>query len=194
MWRKDFLLNGTYLWKTIYAESYLCFWLALLHSVSDLFFLQWSNYLSLCTFFDSISSNIEEFLLINPSANVFVFGDFNVHHKDRLSYSGGTDRPSEICSHFSILNYLIQMVSFPTWIPDRDTHSAALLDYFFLLTLVFLLQWLSLHREILTMFVVSVSIDFSSNSKWDVPIHHITCGYSCEGWNGLGDHLRDVPW
>ena len=181
MWRKDFLLNGTYLWKTIYAESYLCFWLALLHSVSDLFFLQWSNYLSLCTFFDSISSNIEEFLLINPSANVFVFGDFNVHHKDRLSYSGGTDRPSEICSHFSILNYLIQMVSFPTWIPDRDTHSPALLDYFFLLTLVFLLQWLSLHREILTMFVVSVSINFSSNSKWDVPIHHITCGYSFEG-------------
>ena len=28
--------------------------------------------------FDSISSKIDELLLINPSANVFVFGDFNV--------------------------------------------------------------------------------------------------------------------
>ena len=30
--------------------------------------------------FDSISSNIDEVLWISPSANVFVFGDFNVHH------------------------------------------------------------------------------------------------------------------
>ena len=29
-------------------------------------------------------------LSINPSA-VFVFGDFEVHHKDWLMYSGGTD-------------------------------------------------------------------------------------------------------
>ena len=43
--------------------------------------------------FDSISSNIDEVLLINPSANIFVFGDFNVHLKDWLNYSGGTDRP-----------------------------------------------------------------------------------------------------
>ena len=40
--------------------------------------------------FDSISSNIDEVLSINPSA-VFVFGDFNVHHKDWPTYSGGTD-------------------------------------------------------------------------------------------------------
>ena len=47
--------------------------------------------------FDSISSNIDEVLSINPSANVFVFGDFNVNHKDWLIYSVGTDRPSELC-------------------------------------------------------------------------------------------------
>ena len=48
--------------------------------------------------FDSISSNIDnidEVLSINLSANVLVFGDFNVHHKDWLSYSGGTDQPAE---------------------------------------------------------------------------------------------------
>ena len=46
---------------------------------------------ALCTVFDSISSNIDEALSINPSANVFVVGDFNIHHKDWLTYSGGTD-------------------------------------------------------------------------------------------------------
>ena len=27
----------------------------------------------------------------------FVFGDFNLHYKDWLTYSGGIDRPSELC-------------------------------------------------------------------------------------------------
>ena len=73
------------------ADSYLCFGLALLHSVSYFFFLYRSPSSALCTAFDSISSNIDEVLSINPSANVFVFGDFNVHHKDWLTYSSGTD-------------------------------------------------------------------------------------------------------
>ena len=72
------------------ADSYLCFRLALLHSVSYFFFLYRSPS-SLCTDFDSISSNIDEVLSINPSANVFVFWDFSVHHKDWLAYSGETD-------------------------------------------------------------------------------------------------------
>ena len=38
--------------------------------------------------------------MINPSANVFVFGDFNAHHKDWLTYSDGTDRPGEVCYSF----------------------------------------------------------------------------------------------
>ena len=96
------------------ADSYLCFRLALLHSVSYFFFLYRSPSSSLCTAFDSISSNIDKVLSINPSANVFVFGDFNVHHKDWLTYSGGTDRPGELCYNFSISNDLAQMVNFPT--------------------------------------------------------------------------------
>ena len=35
-------------------------------------------------------------LSINPSAKVFVFGDFNVYHKDWLTYSAGTDSPGEL--------------------------------------------------------------------------------------------------
>ena len=63
-------------------DSYLCFRLALLHSVSYFFFLYRSPSSSLCTLFDSISSDIDEVLSVNPSANVFVFGDFKVHHKE----------------------------------------------------------------------------------------------------------------
>ena len=80
--------------------------------------------------FDSVSYNIDEVLLINLSANVFVFGDFNSQHKDLLTYSGKTDRSGKLCYYFSISNNLTQMVNFPTQIPDCDFHSPALLDLF----------------------------------------------------------------
>ena len=127
------------------ADS-LSFRLALLHSVSYFFFLYRSPSSSLCKVFDSVSSNIGEVLSINPSANVFVFGDFNVHHKDWLTYSGGTDRPGELCYNFSISNGLTRMVNFPVRIRYCDSHTPALL-----LTLVFVLQRHSLNREILIM-------------------------------------------
>ena len=42
--------------------------------------------------------------------------------------------------------------------------------------------------------VVSVSINFPVNSKQDTPFHRVTYDYSCADWDGLRDHLRDVPW
>ena len=86
---RDFFLEN--------SVSYLYFQLALFHSVSCFFFLYRSPSSSSCTVFDVISSNIYVFLSINPSPNVFVFGDFNVHHKVCLTYSGGTNRPGEVC-------------------------------------------------------------------------------------------------
>ena len=174
------------------ADSYLCFWLALLHLVSYFFFLYQSPLL-LCTVFDSISSNIDEVLSINPSANVFVFGDFNVHHKDWLTYSGGTDRPGELCYNFSISNDLTQMVNFPTRIPDCDSHSPTCLDLFISSdasissTIAFPPFRNSDHV------VVSISIDFPSYSQQDAPFHRIACDYSHADWDGLHDHLTDVP-
>ena len=66
--------------------------------------------------------------------------------------------------------------------------------HFFLLTLVFALQWLSFHWEILNHVVVSVSIDFPSNPQQDGPFHCITYDYSHANSDGLCDHLRHVPW
>ena len=149
----------------------------------------------MCTVFYSISSNIDEVLSVNPSANnVFVFGDFNVQHKDWLTYSSGTNRSGELCYNFSISNDLTQMVNFPTRIPDCDSHSPALLDLCLssdasiCSTMAFPPLGNSDHV------VVSVSIDFPSYSQRDVPFHRIAYDYSRADWGGLRDHLRDVPW
>ena len=167
------------------VDSYLCFWLALLHALSYFFFLYQSPSSALCTVFDYISSNIDEVLSINPSAHVFVFGDFSVHHKDWLTYSGETDQPGELCYNFSISNDLTQMVNFPTRIPDCDSHSPALLDLFLssdasiCSTMAFPPLGDSDHV------VVSVSIDFPTNSQRDVPFHHsIAYDYSRADWDG----------
>ena len=67
--------------------------------------------------------------------------------------------------NFSILNDLTQMVNFPTWIPDCDSHNPALLDLFLTSdasicsTMAFPPLGNSDHV------VVSVSIDFPSNSQ-----------------------------
>ena len=50
-----------------------------------------------------------------PLANVFVFKDFNFHHKNWPSYSGGSDKFGELCYKFSISNKLTQIVNFPAW-------------------------------------------------------------------------------
>ena len=97
---------------------------------SYFFFFYRSPSSSLCTVFGSVLSNIDEILSINSSANVFVFGDFNVDHKGWLTYSGGTDGPGQLCYNFSISNDLTHMVNFPTRIRDCDSHSRTLLDLF----------------------------------------------------------------
>ena len=95
---------------------------------------------------------------------------------------------------FQISNDLTQMVNFPTWILDCDSHSPALLDFFLSFdtsicsTMAFPPLANSDHN------VVSVSIDFPTNSQQDASFRHIAYDYSCADWDGLCDHLRDVPW
>ena len=118
--RKDFItdmdgsLAGLPFVRALYPEnftdSYLYFRLALHHSVSYFFSLYRSSSSSLGPVFDSISSNLDEVLSINPPANLFVFGDF----EGWRTYSGGTDRPGELCYNFSISNDLAQLVNFST--------------------------------------------------------------------------------
>ena len=76
-------------------------------------------------------------------------------------------------------------------LPDCDSHSPALLDLYFssdtsiCSTIAFPSLGNSDH-----VVVVSVSIDVPSNSQQDATFYHIAYHY----WDGLRDHLRDVPW
>ena len=105
-----------------------------------------------------------------------------------------SDRSGKLCYNFSIPNDFTQMVNFPTCSPDCDFHSPALLDLF-----------ISSDTRICTTIalpplgnsdhvIVSFSIDFPSNSQWDALFHRIAYDYSHADWDGLCDHLRDVPW
>ena len=70
------------------------------------------------------------------------------------------------------------MVNFPTWIPDYDSYSLALLDLFvssdasICSTMAFPVLGNSHHT------VVSVSSDFLINSKQDTPFHRVAYDYS----------------
>ena len=134
-------------------------------SVSDLFLTQWimailskastpnkfeshnplklifMNIQGLCSIFVECESFPDILALLKTLA----FGDFNIHHKEWLTNSGGTDRLGAPCYNFSISNDLTSIVNFPNWIPDCDSHSSALLDLFLLLMLIFIIQWLSFH-------------------------------------------------
>ena len=66
--------------------GFLRFQLALLHSLSY-FFCRYRSPSPSCIIFDAISFNIDEFFWINPSANLLISGDFNIHHKDWLTYT-----------------------------------------------------------------------------------------------------------
>ena len=84
------------------------------------------------------------------------------------------------------------MVNFPTQIPDCDSCGPALLD-------LFLTSDASISAMVYPplgnsdQVVVSVSIDFPSNSQRDAPFHRIAYYYFCADLDGLCDHVRDVP-
>ena len=113
--------------------------------------------------------------------NVFVFEGFNIHHKDWLTYSDRTDRPSKVSYNLE-WPYSDSLLSHSNpWL----LLSQSWCYYLFCSGFPFFRR--------LWHVVVSVSIDFSSNTKGDDPFCLITCYYPCADWIGLNDHLRDVP-
>ena len=93
---------------------------------------------------------------------------------------------------FFLSNDVPQMVNFPTRIPDCNFHSPALLDLFLSSDNISTMAFLPLGNS--DPVVISVSIDFPSSSQWNAPFHHVAYDYSRADWDGLCDHLIDVPW
>ena len=85
------------------------------------------------------------------------------------------------------------MVNFPTQIPDCDSHSLALL-FLFLSSDASIYSTMAFPPLGNSDHVVSVSIDFPSNSQYNALFHCIAYDYSCTDWDHLCDPLRDVPW
>ena len=86
------------------------------------------------------------------------------------------------------------MVNFPTKIPDSGSHCLALLDSFISsdTSICSTMAFPPLRNS--DNVTVSVSIDFPSYSLKDALFQCIAYDYSCADWDGLRDHLKDVPW
>ena len=92
-----------------------------------------------------------------------------------------------------ISNDLTQIVNFLTRIPGCDSYSLALLDFFLSsdASVCFTMAFHPLGNS--DHVVVSVSIAFLINSKQHAPFHRVAYDCSRADWDGLCNHLRDVP-
>ena len=147
--------------------------------------------MSLCVIFDAISFYIDEVRSINPSANVFVFRYFNVHHKDWLTSSGETDRTDELFYNFSTSYDLNKMDNCRIRIPDCDSHSPVHLNLF--LKLVLVLSSLSLHWKKLIMLLSQFLLTFCHTQK-GMPLFTAQLIIIIVLTGSFRDHLRDDLW
>ena len=94
------------------------------------------------------------------STHQLMFLSLTLTSKDWFS-----SQPGELCYNFSILNDLTQILNCPTWIPDSDSHSRALLDLFISsdASICSIMAFPPLGNS--DHVVVSVSIDFPTNSQ-----------------------------
>ena len=136
------------------ADSY--FQLDLLHSVSISAWFLMPYHLTLMRFSWSTHQI------------VFVFGDFDIHHKDWLTYSAIPINLIDAVN--SVIIFLSQMtllrwLTFPLGSQTITFRVFFFWISFFLLTLVFVLQWLSLHWTILIMLLSRFPLTFHQTQK-----------------------------
>ena len=175
-------------------SPFMCFRLSLLHSTSYLFVLYRSPSNQDCSVLDNISDSIDRAISSHPSANIYVCGDFNSHHKDWLPNHIKTDQAGRNAQSFAISHNLSQMVDFITRIPDNENHNPSTLDLF-----------LSSKPEICNVssappfgnsdhVLVSVDISVSSPASYDSPIHRTLYSFDRGDWDSFRDFIRDAPW
>ena len=175
------------------CKSFMCFRLSLLHSTSYLFFLYRSPSSQDCSVIDSVSQSIDSALTNHPSANIFVFGDFNVHHSGWLHHSS-TDVAGTHAFNFAVSQGLHQTVDFFTRIPDRDDHSPSLLDLFLTSNPSICETSSSGPLGKSDHVVVNMQISLSTKGAPEPPYHRTLFSYDRGDWDSFRDFLRDVTW
>ena len=147
-----FLLYGTYLQKNLWILTYVLDWL---YSI---------QYLTSFSSIDHLLHLIMQFHLTQMSFSqsthllFFLFGDFNIHHKNWPSYYGGdlVNFVITFLSQMALLRWLTFLLRSLT-----VTLTVLLLWIsFFLLMLVFVLKWLFHHWEILIMLLCKFLLTF----------------------------------
>ena len=143
-------LHRTYLWKTLQILTYVFDQLYFTQCLTS--FSSIDHLLQLCARF-LILFHLTQ-MRFSRSTHLLMF----------LSLETLTSIIRTDCYNFSISNDLTQMVNFPTRIPDCDSHSPALLDLFISsdASICSTMAFPSLGNS--DHVVVSVSIDFPSNS------------------------------
>ena len=126
-----------------------------------LFFLYWSPSSSLCTVFDSISSNVDEVL---STKHLLTFLSL-----ETLTSIIRTGLPPILVELINLVNSVIIFLSqmtLPRWLTFLLGFQTVILMvlffciYFFLLALLSVLQWLSLHWKILIMLLSQFPLTF----------------------------------
>ena len=120
--------------------------------------------------------------------NSFELCDSYTHHSIKKSLSAKFPIPSHWGRGFTPPPNIIWKTL------DCDSHSPALLDLFLssVATIYSTMAFLPLGNS--DDAVVSVCFDFLSNPKRDAFLYHKAYENSSADWDGLCDHLRDVPW
>ena len=173
-------------------ESFMCFRLSLLHSTSYLFFLYRSPSPQCCSVIDTVSSSIDNTLLLHPTANIFVFADFNIHHSDWLKYSNGTNSYGIDAYNFSLSQSLTQLVDFPTRFPDRDDQTPSLLDLFLSFSPNVCNASILSPLGNLDHAVINVDISLSSKAAQESPVHRMLYSYHQGDLDSFRDFLCDI--
>lgn len=175
-------------------DPFMCFRLSLLHSTSYLYFLYRSPASQNCSVIDSISTSIDSALSLHPSADIFVFGDFNVHHSEWLKHSPSTDAAGINASNFAISQNLTQTVDFPTRFPDRDDQSPTLLDLFLSSNPAICMTSPLSPLGNSDHGIVWLDIALCTKSSQESPFHRTLFSYEKGDWDSFRDFIRDAPW
>ena len=137
--------------------------------------------------------HFEDILQSDPTAEICVLGDFNVHNTEWLPYSSHTDTMGRDAEFFSITNNFSQLVSTPTRVPDRDNDTAQTLDLFLtthpsLYTVSNSAPVGSSDHCLLTFTQSSVSIPRTSHSR------RVFWNYASADWDGMRQFFSSYPW
>ena len=110
-------------------HEYLAF-IAPLPSVTLVLFFLYRSPSTDCEVLNVISNKLDSILQQYPTAEVAIFGDFNVHNVEWLVHSRTTDSSGQAAQAFALSHNLSQIVSSPTRVPDRVGDTGYLLDLF----------------------------------------------------------------